>query len=92
MPLDVYFKFSPKHLHVMTEIAGPNQVTPSTALEVEQELSELLSRPVRVSFWQRNDYIVTPEGYTTFEEMTGEEIPERGLYLQQVFDAKLASD
>lgn len=92
MPLDVYYKFSAKHLHVMTEIAGPNQVPPSVALEIEQKLSELLSRPIRASFWHRNDYIVNSEGYTSFEEMTGEEIPERGQYLQQVFDSKLAAD
>ena len=90
-PRNVHFRFGDKTLEVLVEIVGRKAVTKDDVKRVEEALGDALGRPVAMSFWYRNEYVVDAGGYTTFEQACGPEHTNRQQALQDIFGARPGS-
>ncbi len=85
IPLDVHFRFADEALHVLTEVAGPTPVNSDDVKRVEAAIHEALSRPVQLSFWYRNEFIVNADRYTTYQAIARPGLAEQNRALQAIF-------
>lgn len=93
IPTHVHFNIDNGQNRVLVEVVGPNPVSPEDAKMVQQLLSEnqINERPLELNFWYRNEFVVTPAGYTTFRDIAAPEARQRGKRLREIFSSEMAS-
>jgi len=66
--LNIHKKFDGEKIKVLLEAVGTDPMTPVEIAGLEKELSEEMSREIKLDMWYKSDVVVTGDGYESFEE------------------------
>lgn len=91
IPTHVHFNISQGRNRALVEVVGPNPVSPEDVKKAQEQLNQVTSKAIELSFWYRSEFIASSVGYTTYEALTAPESERRGEFLREIFDSEVAT-
>jgi uncharacterized hydrophobic protein (TIGR00271 family) len=84
-PLRVHFNWSDDRWRALIEVIGADRLTTSNVAQVREALPKEFAEQIEILLWRRNDFIVTENGYSDYEQLVEPEIEQRSQQLRDLF-------
>ena len=85
VPIHVHFNYQDGRRRILVEVVGPKPVSPDNAAVVQARLVEELGSDTEINLWYRNEFIVSRDGYSTYEELTAPLLMQKRKQLHEIF-------
>ena len=92
LPLFVHFNFQTEPPHALVEVVGPEAITPEQVEQITTDVVKAIRTELTLSLWYRNQYVVGTDGYTTYDELTADELGTRTQILRELFHSTVSDE
>ena len=83
--VDVHFRMAEKPWRVLAEVVGPQRPTEAQVAAIEKAVTQRSAVPIATTLWFREEAVISPTGYTSFEKFTEASRKERIKQLPRFF-------